>query len=239
MKCARCREWMHLNRPGELDAASALELKRHLAACPECREAAARAARSARTLERAAVLLRENPPVPSAGMTDRILAAGRKKERTMPFAGSPAARFFGARPARLSFALAASAAVLFFAGQEALVMSRVGRLENRMAVLSAARPAGGERLTELRSGFSAGAPDAEEWVAVRRSDLEALSGRYPDDPAVRSLIGRVERLARSGTASGNGAVRLEDVVHRMEKDPLVARWIKKMEKRGGTSWNRI
>jgi hypothetical protein len=232
MNCGRCREWALLVRPGELDRRSERELEKHLAGCRDCREARRRAGLT----ERAAALLRESPPIPSAGMTDRILAAVRKEGRPKP---ARPARFFPSRPVRFGLAGAAAAAVLFFAGQEFMVMSRVSRLENKMAALSTARPAGGERWLELQSGLTAGGSAADEWVAVRRSDLEALAGRYPDDPAVRSLIGRVERITRPGTAAGEGAVRLENIVRRLEKDPLVVEWMKKMEKQGGLSWNRI
>jgi hypothetical protein len=248
MKCARTREWMHLNRPGELDAESSLELERHLAACPECREAADRAARSARTADRAAALLRENPPVPSAGMTDRILAAvaGEKRPRAavqarpgllFPRGWFRTAALFPSRPARLSLAAVAVSAVLFFAGQEALVLSRVSRLEGRMAVLSSARPAPDEPWKELQSGLTAGGPASDEWVVVKKSDLDALAGRYPGDPELRSLIGRVERLSRP--VNETGAASLDDVVRRLRLDPRTAEWIHQIEKRGGTPWNRI
>ncbi|MBN2201057.1 zf-HC2 domain-containing protein [bacterium] len=236
MKCGRYGEWMLLNRPGELDEKSGRELEQHLAACPECRAARLETNRGMRLAALAAERMRQTQPIPSAGMTDRILSAVAREKRPEPARRPWTVPFLPARTGRLVLSGAAACAVLFFAGQEALVLRRVARLEDRMAGRSSVRPAGTESWTELRSRISESVPLDQDRVTVRRSDLEALVRLYPDDPAVRALAGSAKRLTRG---RDGGRVSVPDLVRHLEKDPIASEWVRQMEKRGGKSWNRI
>jgi hypothetical protein len=224
---------MFLNRPGELDEKSRRELEQHLAACPECRAALLSTSRGTRLAQRAAELARETQPIPSAGMTDRILAAVARERRP-----EPARTFLPARTGRLVLAGAAACAVLFFAGQEALVLHRVARLEDRMAALPAGRQAGPESRMDKAAGLLSGSPETDGWVTIRKSDLQALADRYPDDPVIRSLVGRLEKDIRP-LGRDEETVRIGELIRKLENDPHSAEVMRYMQKRGGRSWNRI
>ncbi len=234
MKCRRYREWMFLNRPDELDEASGRELERHLAACPECRAALLKTDRGTRLAALAAERMRQTQPIPSAGMTDRIMAAVRKDGRTGPVRPSRILAFLPERTGRMVLSGAAACAVLFFAGQEALVLRRVAMLEDRMAANASIRQAGAESRMEKIRGMVSGGPAADDWVTVRKSDLQALADRHPEDPVLRSLAGRLKSDDLTGSE-----MRIDELIRKIENDPLTAEWKRNLEKRGGLPWNRI
>lgn len=235
MKCRRYREWMFLNRPGELDEASGRELKQHLSACPECRAELLRTGRGTRLAALAAERTRQTQPIPSAGMTNRILSAvARETRHPEPVRRPWTLPILPGRTGRLVLSGAAACAVLFFAGQEALVLRRVAMLEDRMAENASVRQAGAESRVEKIRGLVSGGPAADDWVTVRKSDLRALADRYPDDPVLRSLSDQLKREDRTG-----GEIRVVELIRKIENDPLTVEWKRNLEKRGGLPWNRI
>jgi hypothetical protein len=238
MKCRHYREWMLLNRPGELDGKSSRELEKHLAACPECRALRPGISRGSRLAGRAAELIRDSQPIPSAGMTDRILAAVAREKRPEPSRKPWTIPFLPARTGRLVLAGAAACAVLAFGMQEALVLSRVARLEDRLAALPSGKQPGVESGLESAVGIATGRPAADEWVTIRKSDLQALADRYPEDPEVRALIGMLEKDIRP-QGGDEGTVRIGELIRELEKDPHSAEWMRQTQKRGGLPWNRI
>lgn len=234
MKCRHTREWMLLNRPGELDETSVRELEQHLAGCPECRAALLKTSRETRLAALAAERMRQTQPIPSAGMTDRIMAAVRKETRTRPVRPSRILAFLPARTGRMVLSGAAACALLFFAGQEALVLRRVAMLEDRMAKQSSMLQTGTESRLDKALGIVSGSTAADDWVTVRKSDLQALADRHPDDPVLRSLAGQLKSDDLTG-----GEIRIDELIRKIENDPLTAEWKRNLEKRGGLPWNRI
>ena len=225
---------MFLNRPGELDEASGRELERHLSECPECRAELLRTGRGTRLAALAAERMRQTEPIPSAGMTDRILAAVRGERQPNPVRQSRVLPFLPSRTGRLVLSGAAACAVLFFAGQEALVLRRVAMLEDRMAANASVPRAGAESRVEKIRGMVSGGPAADDWVTVRKSDLQALADRHPEDPVLRSLAGRLKQADRSGVE-----IRIDELIRQIGNDPLTAEWKRNLERRGGLPWNRI
>jgi hypothetical protein len=199
MNCKKTRNLLHLHREGELSERQVESLKRHLEDCPDCAAELERISRLEETVRRA----RENAPKPAnpEALTGRIMNAiagpigdsslhpaaqndGRNPIRRMEGFNRPAlSRLFGAGRIRFSLAAAAFAIVGTFFIQESMILSRISRLEGRMAVISTSQtsPASLRNALQPAEGID-GIPKItltqsalqEEWVRIRKTDLDRL-----------------------------------------------------------------
>jgi hypothetical protein len=206
MNCEKRQKLLHLYREGELSGRQAKSLDRHLERCPECRTVQERLGRLEMTVRK----LRENVPVSANPemLTGRImnavaglqgdprsagfsasLSSAAQDDRLSPdrrrdsFRHPAPGWLFGTGRIRFSLAAAVALVVVAFFIQESMILSRISRLEGRMAVISTNQAA----QVSLREAFpnvdgidgiqksiltrSAG---REEWVRIRKADLDRL-----------------------------------------------------------------
>lgn len=201
MNCGKFQKILHLHREGELSERQAKSLKRHLEDCSDCSAELERISRVEEIIRQ----VRVSSPRPASPekLTRHIMnaVAGLQGENDRT---SPKRAMEGfSRPAlsglfnfgRLRFGLAAAVALVVgaFFIQESMILSRISRLEGRMAVVSTNRA---ETIT-IRNALPAveginGIPSIsltqsalqEEWVRIRKKDLTRLirivQKQYPE-----------------------------------------------------------
>ena len=136
MKCKDYHLWLHLNRDGELTSRQAVKLERHLRRCSSCalEKSAIEKADRLIQLARAAV---PQPPEPEE-LTNRIMNSiepSMKAARSPSFAkqGNRWFDWFYIPKVRLAMMGIAVVMLGVFIFQGALILHRIGRLEEKMA----------------------------------------------------------------------------------------------------------
>ncbi len=223
MGCKRYQKLAHLNRPGELSPGQAEALERHLKRCPACAAVRDGVNRMEGLLDAARL---ETPRTADpAGLAERIASAVEstsrgKTGRTIKRVGSIKgilplidgfSRHEAARPV---FAVAAVLIAGVFFIQEATVLKRLSRLEKRMAAVSG-EPSFTVRLNELNEWSGARPLKApvsmrhqagDEWISVRKKDLEKLLDDYEN---ARRLNGVPADVVQKYRPQINGFIKTE------------------------------
>jgi hypothetical protein len=206
MNCKKNRMLLHLRREGELSGRQAKSLERHLEQCPECAAVLERLAR----LEETVLQGRKNSPKPinpemltgrimnavarinMHGHSERVPVSGTSEESlggiytrpgTPRYGGRTPGRFWGSSGIRFGLAAAVALVVGAFFIQESMILSRISRLEGRMAVIStnqaapvslrnALQPV--EGIDGIRRISLTQSAAQEEWVRIRKTDLTRL-----------------------------------------------------------------
>jgi hypothetical protein len=245
MGCKRFQKQLHLNRHGELSEREKRLLDRHLASCADCSAEAERIQRA--DLSIAAV--RGKQPVPSNSLADRIVASIPSPDQDMPLFKTVRRRVdevIESRWTRFGLAAAASFAMLAFFLQEAHVLYRVSRLEKRMTAVSESRtgsipfiqwgvPSAVERMSMAAQAENAIAELPEEWVAVRKTDLEALVKSYRDSRRFNEVLLNVLQEYRPELNRLNDAA-LSDIdgwIRLLQQRPHLIKPISRFSRNGG------
>jgi len=198
MGCKRFQKQLHLNRHGELSEREKRLLDGHLENCADCSAAAEQIERADQSIN----MVRSIQPVPPDSLTGRIFASIPSPDQDMPLFKTVRRRFdevIESRWTRFGLAAAASFAMLAFFFQEAHVLYRVSRLEKRMTTISESHtgtipfiqwgvPSAVERMSMAAQAENAIAELPEEWVAVRKIDLEALVKSYRDSRRFNEVL---------------------------------------------------
>ena len=261
MNCKRHQKLLHLYREGELSDRQVRSLNRHLERCQECTAIHKRIVRLEATVQRVRgnVPQLANPEMTSDRIMDAINALPRdssrasvaRNERSNPkwtpdhfgrFAlGGP----FHARRIRFGLAIAATMIVLVFFVQESMILSRISRLEDRMSTV-AMNPA---VATPMRSGIPLtmdgirNIPEAavgaaaigEEWITVRRADIETLLRSVQDSRRFNAQILKIIQKQYPGIHRLDEELSLdsEKVIRILRENPMLIRQLLQSSETGG------
>ncbi len=208
MNCESIKRLIHLYREGELTRREQAGLKKHLDRCAACSE---KAAAVAGDLERVRARISAQPEVPDPdGLTAGIMTGVRAVDRITNGRRGALPRLFPSPYPWLQPALGtvALAVVTLLLVQEAVILTRVMRLEERIARYGVAPTEtvvpglagnierGIDWLEEVAARGERGFPvpaGNEEWVIVRQSDLMDVLSDLAVGEADRISI---ERLLR-------------------------------------------
>ncbi len=189
MKCNDYQKWLHLNRDGELTSRQSAKLERHLRHCRSCADEKRRIEKADRFIHAAGTVV-PRPSEPEA-LTLRIMDAiehprgavdmtrpGRESNRWLDWFYVPRIRF------------AAAGIAVFILGvflfQGAMILHRIGRLEEKMTRRQEA-PVSAGTIFSKRTARAAAArvleqadlacerlPDDDDLVVIRKSTLRKM-----------------------------------------------------------------
>jgi len=263
MNCKRNQKWLHLYREGELSGRRAKSLNRHIERCPECAAVRKRIARMEATVGRIRVNApqSEHPEMIRNRIMDAIASLPRDSRRAETsvaqndglnpkwksdrFGRFALGILFHARRIRFGLAIAAAMIVLVFFVQESMILSRISRLEDRMSTV-AMNPAAA---TPMRSGIPltlAGIrniPEAavgaaaigEEWITVRRADIETLLRSVQDSRRFNALILKIIQKQYPAIRQLDEEMFLdsEKVIRLLRENPMIIRQFLQSSETGG------
>jgi hypothetical protein len=152
---------------------------------------------------------------------------------------------FHARGIRFGLAVSAAVIVLVFFVQESMILSRISRLEDRMSTV-AMNPA---VATPLRSGIpltmdgirnipeaAAGAAAiGEEWITVRREDIETLLRSVQDSRRFNAQILKIIQKQYPGIRQLDDEMSIdsEKVIRILRENPMLIRQLLQSSETGG------
>lgn len=191
---------LHLYKESELNRREQRRLSRHLRHCGECKAKHAELQRLERILETANETAPEMPH--AAGMTRRIMNEVIALKSAEGKAGlfSPLVSWIRMPKVRLSLAAAAVCIIGVFLVQEAVILTRISRLEQRLTAYASSSPASAGRLKmqfsseaaihSLRTRFLSTAPSRaqDDLIEISRSDMEAFMTAYKEQILTNRLL---------------------------------------------------
>jgi hypothetical protein len=179
------------------------------------------------------------------------LASTARNDRLKPrgisdrFSGFAFLKAFHERGIRFGLAIAASTIVIVFFIQESLVLSKISMLEERMAAL-AKNPA---MMMPMRSGISLpmdgirrlpeaavrSAEIGEEWITVRRTDIETLLRSVQDSRRFNALLLKIIQKQYPGIRGLDPELSLdsEKVIRVLRANPALIRQFLQSSSTGG------
>jgi hypothetical protein len=260
MGCKRYQKWIHLHRSGELSVRRMQKVNRHLEQCRTCTEVRDRIVRTDLLLAR---MRQSNPRLVDPGRTtsaimDSIGCTGNSLPRDTNinhrYLGPITTSIFRSIKERLSndhkmsFGLAAVAVLIVgvFFIQESLILSHVSRLEERMVVISK-NTNGFASSIRFDIPFTIDCINAvkqagllelalpEEWVTVKKTELEALIQSYRDFRLFNAVLLKIIQKNHPEVRTLDDAMSSdsEKAIRILIKNPNMIKWFYKLSKSGG------
>lgn len=193
MNCRTSRRLMHLDRPGERTERETANLREHLNHCPNCSAEASKIEQAAELEQR---LRSAHIPVPDlTGVRTRVLVA---------ISGPEPGLTFRPRAARFAYALALTAVLAWFGGEQWLIRSSHAALVERS--VHPVPPAAGPQIVysvdagEARRLAARGGPFVPEIPASGALEVpQAMASDWIDNVptyVLRTLVRRPDREAQ-------------------------------------------